>query len=410
MDIKKLKYKSLLFISSDESPDLLTILNDIFKVVYTETNHEKSVNTYFGADRSSDAEVDLVLYDIDEQNIIYLKQIRDLNKKIPIFLISSDYTNVDAHLTSQQRIYFSFEKPLNQELFSKEAYYALKEVSKRKFNAYLRQVAMVSKTDKKGKIIFVNELFCEISGYEKEELIDQPHSIIRHPANPKSLYENLWQTIQSGNAWHGIIKNKTKTAGEYYLNSTIFPTFNSKKEIIGYLSIAFEVTTEEQNKAKLKHYIMSQKSAQIKSNQEFEQKVEKRVAQAIKNEQVKFLDLKKITYELEDSLNKTKVTKKQLASRVQYLEDTIKKITEKDKSSDTQLKQQLRESRQENYETHKKNEKLEKLNEVLSEKLVKAQESIQVFQGYIDDYRKKIDDLNDVIESNEKEISQLKPK
>ena len=403
MDIGKLKYKSLLLVSVDENENLHTPLNNIFKTVYIEKDHTQCMQKYFGEHRSSDAEIDLVLFDITPENITTLQQIRDINKKIPIMLISDDYTPIDTLVCSQQKIYHAFEKPLDEKQLSIEAYYALKEVSKRKFNGYLRQVAMVSKTDVKGKIIYVNDLFSEVTGYTKEELINQPHNIVRHPANPKSLYENLWNTIQSGHTWHGIIKNKKKNEEVYYINSTIFPTCNSKQEIIGYLSIAFEVTTEEQNKAKLKHYILSQKSAQIQSNKDFETKVASRIEQALVNEKHKFNELKKIAYELEDSLNQTKTSKKQLANRVHYLEDALKKVSDKDKSSETQLKQLLKQTRQEAYETHKKNEKLEKLNETLSEKLLKAQESVQIFQGYIDEYRKKIDNLNDVIASYERD-------
>lgn len=408
MDIKKLKYKSLLFISSDEDKTIYNTLTSIFKDVFIEQDHQKSVNKYFGAERTCDAEVDIVLFDVDENTIIYLKQIREINHRIPIFTISNDYSNVDALLLGQQKIYYSLSKPLNSDLFAKEVYYALKEVSKRKFDAYSKKIALVSKTDAKGKIIYANELFCETSGYSKEELIDHQHNIVRHPSNAKTLFEDLWNTIKSGNAWHGIIKNLSKQKETYYLNSTIFPTLNSKKEIIGYLSISFVVTHEEQNTAKLKQYILSQKSAQIRTNQESEQKIEARISNALKNEKIRFNELKKVAYELEDSLNKANIGKKQMVARVKYLEDAIKKITERDKDSDIKLKQQLRESRQENYETHKKNEKLEKSNESLMEKLEKAQESITVVQGYVDDYRKKIDDLNDVIRSHEKDISAMK--
>lgn len=408
MDVGKLKYKSLLFISSVEDDNTLVLLKEIFKEVFVEISHKESVHRYFGPDRTSEAEIDVVLYDIDEKNIVCLKQIRDINHKIPMFTLSSDYSNIDSLLLTQQKIYYSFQKPLDKNAFTREAYYALKEVSKRKFDAYLKKIAIVSKTDATGKIIYANELFCEISGYTKEELMDSQHSIVRHPSTPKTLFENLWKTITSGNAWHGILKNLSKNEEDYYLNATIFPTLNSKKEIIGYLNISFVVTKDEQNKAKLKQYILSQKSAQIKTNQTLEHKIQEKIEVAIEKEKVKFSELRKIDYELQDSLNTANVTKRQFVSRVQYLEYAIKKISEKDKNSDTQLRVKLKESRQENYETSKKNEKLEKSNEAMAEKLEKAQASITIFQGYVDDYRKKIDNLNDVISSNEKDLGKFK--
>ena len=108
MDIGKLKFKSLLFISSNEDENIHNTLNAIFREVFIEKNHQESVNKYFGSKRSNDTEIDVILYELNENNIIHLKQIRDLNHKIPIFTISSDYTNIDALLLTQQKIYYSF--------------------------------------------------------------------------------------------------------------------------------------------------------------------------------------------------------------------------------------------------------------------------------------------------------------
>ena len=143
-------------------------------------------------------------------------------------------------------------------------------------------------------------------------------------------------------------------AKSFILIQPFFQLVIQKKDVLGYLSIAFIVTKDEQNKTKLKHYILSQKSAQVKNNQDFEQKVEQRIEIALKKEKTRFDELKNITYVLEDGLNQTKLSKKKLAYRVQYLEDEMKALSQKDKNNEMQLKQLLKESRQDNYETHKK--------------------------------------------------------
>src|SRR3989338_395313 len=70
--------------------------------------------------------------------------------------------------------------------------------------------AIVSETDLHGVITFANRKFCEISGYSVDELIGQPHNIIRHPDMPKAAFALMWKTVQSGTLWHGLVKNLRK--------------------------------------------------------------------------------------------------------------------------------------------------------------------------------------------------------
>ena len=80
---------------------------------------------------------------------------------------------------------------------------------------------IVSKTDINGIITFVNDEFCKISGYSKDELIGQNHNIVRHPETPTSNFENLWKTILSKKSYKATVKNLTKNGKTIYLNTTI---------------------------------------------------------------------------------------------------------------------------------------------------------------------------------------------
>jgi len=101
---------------------------------------------------------------------------------------------------------------------------------------------IVSKTDLNGVITYVNDNFCSISGYEKEELIGKPHNIVRHPDMPKDLFKNLWNTIKRGAIWRGVIKNKKKDGGEYWVDAGIMPIKNHKGEIIEYIALRTDIT------------------------------------------------------------------------------------------------------------------------------------------------------------------------
>lgn len=107
-----------------------------------------------------------------------------------------------------------------------------------------KDTMIVSETDSRGNIIYANADFCEIAGYSKEELIGKPHNYVRHPDMPRAAFKDLWDTIQKGNVWNGIVKNKTKDGGYYWVNATAYPSKNSKGEL-RYVSIRVKPTDEE---------------------------------------------------------------------------------------------------------------------------------------------------------------------
>lgn len=93
---------------------------------------------------------------------------------------------------------------------------------------------LLSKTDTKGTILYANEDFIDVSGYDEFELIGQPHNIIRHPDMPKVIFKFLWDSIQSNKNIHAVIKNMSKT-GRYYWVITDFKIIaDTNGEIAGY--------------------------------------------------------------------------------------------------------------------------------------------------------------------------------
>jgi len=97
--------------------------------------------------------------------------------------------------------------------------------------------AIISQTDLKGVITFANRQFCDISGYKAEELIGEPHNIIRHPDMPRTAFEQMWKTIDSGQAWNGLIKNLRKDGLYYWVETEILPIKNEDDdEITGFIT------------------------------------------------------------------------------------------------------------------------------------------------------------------------------
>lgn len=95
---------------------------------------------------------------------------------------------------------------------------------------------IVSCTDLDGKITLVNDAFVAISGYSEEELLGQPHSILRHPDMPKAAFADLWQTVKSGKKWHGYVKNLCKDGGHYWVYATVVPNVR-RGQVVGYTSV-----------------------------------------------------------------------------------------------------------------------------------------------------------------------------
>ena len=96
--------------------------------------------------------------------------------------------------------------------------------------------SLISETDTKGIITYVNRKFVEMSGYIKEEAIGQPHSLLRHPDMPRIAFEQMWKVIQAGKIWEGYVKNLRKDGKFYWVVVNIVPKLDENGEIVGYIA------------------------------------------------------------------------------------------------------------------------------------------------------------------------------
>lgn len=95
---------------------------------------------------------------------------------------------------------------------------------------------IISSTDDRGTIIFCNDTFCKIAGYTREELVNQPHNILRHPQMPSQAFSMLWGAIKSGKPWMGIVQNRCKNGDHYWVDAYVTPTHHHG-QISGYESV-----------------------------------------------------------------------------------------------------------------------------------------------------------------------------
>lgn len=104
---------------------------------------------------------------------------------------------------------------------------------------------IVSYCDTKGTILHANQAFVDMSAYTKEELIGQPHNILRHPDVPKAVFADMWNTIQSGKTWYGYVKNLRKDGKYYWVYATVVPSFDKDGKIYAYTSIRRKPSREK---------------------------------------------------------------------------------------------------------------------------------------------------------------------
>ncbi|MEA2100372.1 MAG: PAS domain-containing protein [Campylobacterota bacterium] len=103
---------------------------------------------------------------------------------------------------------------------------------------------IISRTNLDGIITYANETFCEISGYEEEELIGKSHNIVRHPDMPSTAFADLWETIQNKKQWIGVVKNLRKDKGFYWVKAIVSGVYKNG-ELIEYKSLRTPISYEE---------------------------------------------------------------------------------------------------------------------------------------------------------------------
>ncbi len=404
LDLNVLKDSTLFYIENDTNTknESLNFFQKYFKNVIT-SNDENDIFELFQLNLKK---IDIILFDLDlEASSFYISKIRELTSSTALVLTTKELDFETLEKIIHYRIADYIIKPikynttikiLNNILVEK---YNIKLIRQQKkeleiYKDILDKENLISETDLKGNIIYVNDIFCEVSGFTKEELLGQPHNIVRHPDNSSKIFENLWETIQSGNVWKGKIKNKAKDGTSYYVKSTIFPIFNEEGEIKKYVASRFLITQDEEEKQTLKRYILQQKSQKVRNEQEVEQKYQDLLKEALESKDKKInsfvSELQKEIKILRGRINDDK-------GRILNLEHKLKDSENNAEKAHDDFLEKISKLRTTTRISYEKYEKFKKLNESLKEKLLKAQESIKVYQEYIDEYRHKIDDLNDVI-------------
>lgn len=131
------------------------------------------------------------------------------------------------------------------------AVHALPEHLLAAMHSFLDTACILTVTDTQGRIVFVNDAFCRISGYAREELLGQTHRLVKSDVHPPEFYATLWRTIARGELWRGEICNRAKNGALYWVDATLTPIRDGNARITHYLALRVDITARKQAEARL---------------------------------------------------------------------------------------------------------------------------------------------------------------
>ena len=393
-----LKTITILYVEDDVSivEDMKILLSKVFKNIIIALDGVEALSLYKESLINESEEIDIIISDINMPNMDgmeLLSSIRKINKDIPYLFVTAHSDQEYLFNAIQNGISHYEIKPVNPKKLIEhiqnlckikyEQKLALHNYNEaQEYLSIINKVAIVSKTDENGVITFVNDIFCEVSGYEREELIGKNHNIVRHPDMASSVFKNLWNTIKNGHEWSGKVKNKAKNSDPYYVNATIFPLYNEiDTKILGYMAIRFLTTNEEKEKREFKTKVRELVNKNNLTIQELKQKTDSLGIQ-LKNSDIILMQNK-----IQDERAKSA----KLVGQINYYEKVIKKHEKSIGKQATKENEKLIQFNEEKKELKEKYELLEIENE-------KTKESLDFIQNEFDKKTKEILKQNQRIE------------
>jgi PAS domain S-box-containing protein len=206
-----------------------------------------------------------------------------------------------------------------------------------RYKNILDEFAIVGETDLRGTIIYANKKFCEISGYKQAELVGKNHRILNSGHHSKEFFKDLWKTISSGKSWSGRICNMAKDKSFYWVETYISPIHNAEKDVVGYMSIRFDITERvELQEQVAREQEMAAFSAQLASVGEMSANIAHEIANPLTIIYGRNNTLLKCANDAE-KLEKTQHSISGAIERIQKIIKGLKRLSRKSQSDEFEL-------------------------------------------------------------------------
>ncbi len=272
IDKKLLKRLKILYVEDDDviRNELSKLLLGFFGKVFIANDGEVGLKTFL----TNQDDIDLILTDINMpklNGIDMIKKIREIGSPVPVFFATA-YS--DSNFLSQAiklKVYEYIVKPIDIKNFLTsmnelanvlyQEFLIKKQTSDlAKYKEIIDSNNIVIKLDIEMNIIYVNELFCDITGYTSDELIGKEFEILKHPDISTEIYNQMYVNVLNNKPWHGKLKNNTKENISFNTDCYMITTLNSSGEITGAISIQKDITEELNKKRGIQRSLMKDKS------------------------------------------------------------------------------------------------------------------------------------------------------
>ena len=238
--------------NADAREMTVEVLEDFFGTILIATNGQEGLELF-----GEHAQIDLIITDINMpvmDGLEMCRRIRQEDEEVSIIILSAHNDHhyfaqsievaVDGYLIKPidvDALIELLERIVPRQQFLRESRAHVAFLQSHHHAVDLSQI--ISRTDAQGVITYVNDAFCEISGYSREELIGQTHNIVRHPDTTAEMFQQMWTTIRERKSvWRGTLRNRTREGKSYYVDSLIMPVLDRDGRIIEYIAHSSNIT------------------------------------------------------------------------------------------------------------------------------------------------------------------------
>jgi PAS domain S-box-containing protein len=272
IDKNLLKRLNLLYVEDDDiiRIELSQLLGGFFSNIYVAKDGKEGLRTYL----ENQDHIDIILTDINMpylNGIEMIKKIRGINSKVPVIFATAHSDNEFLAEAIKLRVQEYIIKPIDvrrllslmsdiASILYQEFLLKQQQIELEKYKEIIDTNNIVIKTDIHLNITYVNELFCEISGFDSSELIGKEFKFLKFSDVANDIYTNLYADVLNNKPWKGKLKNTKKDGSYYHTDTYVIPTFDETGEMTGVISIQKDITEELNKKREIQLALMRDKS------------------------------------------------------------------------------------------------------------------------------------------------------